>query len=85
MVKQNKTKCQKSLDEAFRLLIILALAMSPAQPVKSKMPVSMENLPINNGSGQSFGFILYETSVCTAGHLYVHVEDTAQVCISELL
>ncbi|XP_040835031.1 beta-galactosidase-1-like protein 3 [Ochotona curzoniae] len=51
-------------------------------PVKSKMPVSMENLPINNGSGQSFGFILYETSVCTAGHLYVHVEDTAQVFLN---
>lgn len=39
----------------------------------------MENLPINNGNGQSYGFILYETPICSGGDLYADVQDTAQV------
>ncbi|KAM7337891.1 hypothetical protein ACRRTK_004010 [Alexandromys fortis] len=39
----------------------------------------MENLPINNGSGQPFGLVLYETSICSGGQLYAQVRDSAQI------
>ncbi|KAH0511912.1 Beta-galactosidase-1-like protein 3 [Microtus ochrogaster] len=43
----------------------------------------MENLPINNGSGQPFGLVLYETSICSGGQLYAHVRDWAQVFLND--
>ncbi|CAO2635709.1 Beta-galactosidase-1-like protein 3 [Lemmus lemmus] len=49
------------------------------KPVMLYTPVTMENLPINNGSGQPFGLVLYETSICSGGQLYAHVRDSAQV------
>uniref|UniRef100_A0A286XUB2 Beta-galactosidase n=1 Tax=Cavia porcellus TaxID=10141 RepID=A0A286XUB2_CAVPO len=52
-------------------------------PVKSYTPVTMENLPVNNGSGQSFGFILYETVICSAGQLHAHSYDVVQVFLNE--
>lgn len=39
----------------------------------------MENLPINNGNGQSFGFVLYEMTVCSGGRLHANAQDEAQV------
>lgn len=39
------------------------------QPFKSHMPVNMENLPVNNGNGQSYGYTLYETTVTSGGIL----------------
>ncbi|XP_047375569.1 beta-galactosidase-1-like protein 3 isoform X2 [Sciurus carolinensis] len=53
------------------------------EPVKSHIPVNMENLPINNGSGQSFGFVLYETSICSGGHLQARVHDFGQVFLND--
>ncbi|XP_070130053.1 beta-galactosidase-1-like protein 3 isoform X15 [Equus caballus] len=53
------------------------------EPVMSKMPVSMENLPINNGNGQSYGLVLYETPICSGGQLHAHVRDVAQVFLNE--
>ncbi|XP_062950721.1 beta-galactosidase-1-like protein 3 [Cynocephalus volans] len=55
------------------------------EPVRSNIPVSMENLPINSGSGQSYGFILYESTICSGGRLHIHVEDVAQVFLNETL
>ncbi|XP_045412506.1 beta-galactosidase-1-like protein 3 isoform X2 [Lemur catta] len=55
------------------------------EPVKLNQPVNMENLPINNGSGQSYGFILYETPLCSGGHLHALVHDTAQVFLNETI
>lgn len=37
--------------------------LSSVEAIASKMLLFMENLPINNGGGQSFGFILYRTVV----------------------
>ncbi|XP_054443455.1 beta-galactosidase-1-like protein 3 [Pteronotus mesoamericanus] len=54
------------------------------KPVLSSKPVNMESLPVNNGSGQSYGFVLYETSVCSGGLLHANVRDTAQVGVSRL-
>ncbi|XP_013366438.1 PREDICTED: beta-galactosidase-1-like protein 3 [Chinchilla lanigera] len=54
-----------------------------SEPIKSHIPVNMENLPVNNGSGQSFGFILYETVICSGGKLYGHVYDKTQVFLNE--
>ncbi|KAH0516519.1 Beta-galactosidase-1-like protein 3 [Microtus ochrogaster] len=53
------------------------------KPVVLYTPVTMENLPINNGSGQPFGLVLYETSICSGGQLYAHVRDSAQVFLND--
>ncbi|XP_007946923.2 beta-galactosidase-1-like protein 3 [Orycteropus afer afer] len=53
------------------------------EPVKSNIPINMENLPINDGNGQSYGFVLYETSICSGGRLYIHAQDMAQVFLNE--
>uniref|UniRef100_A0A3B4ZFX7 Beta-galactosidase n=1 Tax=Stegastes partitus TaxID=144197 RepID=A0A3B4ZFX7_9TELE len=34
-----------------------------------KRPVNMENLPVNNNSGQSYGYTLYETTITSGGAL----------------
>ncbi|XP_011540871.1 beta-galactosidase-1-like protein 3 isoform X5 [Homo sapiens] len=55
------------------------------QPVRSRQPVNMENLPINNGSGQSYGLVLYEKSICSGGRLRAHAHDVAQVFLDETM
>uniref|UniRef100_A0A8B9U169 Beta-galactosidase n=1 Tax=Anas zonorhyncha TaxID=75864 RepID=A0A8B9U169_9AVES len=40
------------------------------QPVKSEFPVNMENLHLNDSSGQSYGYVLYETVIFGGGHLH---------------
>lgn len=41
----------------------------------------MENLHLNDSSGQSYGYVLYETVIFGGGHLHSrdHVRDRAQV------
>nr|XP_048314716.1 beta-galactosidase-1-like protein 3 [Myodes glareolus] len=53
------------------------------KPVTLYSPVTMENLPINNGSGQPFGLVLYETSICSGGLLFAYVRGTAQVFLND--
>nr|XP_055212406.1 beta-galactosidase-1-like protein 3 isoform X2 [Gorilla gorilla gorilla] len=55
------------------------------EPVRSRQPVNMENLPINNGSGQSCGLVLYEKSICSGGRLRAHAHDMAQVFLDETM
>ncbi|XP_023041620.1 beta-galactosidase-1-like protein 3 isoform X2 [Piliocolobus tephrosceles] len=55
------------------------------EPVRSHQPVNMENLPINNGSGQSYGLVLYEKSICSGGRLCAHAHDMAQVFLDETM
>uniref|UniRef100_G1RPR3 Beta-galactosidase n=1 Tax=Nomascus leucogenys TaxID=61853 RepID=G1RPR3_NOMLE len=55
------------------------------EPVRSHQPVNMENLPINNGSGQSYGLVLYEKSICSGGRLRAHAHDMAQVFLDETM
>ncbi|XP_017364551.1 beta-galactosidase-1-like protein 3 isoform X1 [Cebus imitator] len=55
------------------------------EPVRSHQPVNMENLPINNGSGQSYGLVLYEKSICSGGRLCAHARDMAQVFLDETM
>ncbi|XP_039318183.1 beta-galactosidase-1-like protein 3 isoform X1 [Saimiri boliviensis] len=55
------------------------------EPVRSHQPINMENLPINNGSGQSYGFVLYEKSICSGGRLCAHAHDMAQVFLDETM
>ncbi|KAF1378928.1 hypothetical protein PFLUV_G00195600 [Perca fluviatilis] len=38
-------------------------------PIKSLKPLSMENLPVNNRNGQSYGYTLYETTITSGGSL----------------
>uniref|UniRef100_A0A8C6D8S0 Beta-galactosidase n=1 Tax=Moschus moschiferus TaxID=68415 RepID=A0A8C6D8S0_MOSMO len=51
------------------------------QPVRSTEPLSMEQLSVNQGSGQSAGYILYETVITRGGVLNSdgHVKDRGQV------
>uniref|UniRef100_A0A3Q2DD25 Beta-galactosidase n=1 Tax=Cyprinodon variegatus TaxID=28743 RepID=A0A3Q2DD25_CYPVA len=39
------------------------------KPFRSERPINMENLPVNNNSGQSYGYTLYETSISSGGAL----------------
>ncbi|XP_051011743.1 beta-galactosidase-1-like protein 3 [Acomys russatus] len=54
------------------------------KPVTLYTPVTMENLPINNDSGQAFGLVLYETSICSGGRLLASVHDAAQVFLNNV-
>ncbi|NXL25312.1 GLBL2 protein, partial [Setophaga kirtlandii] len=51
------------------------------QPIKSEIPVNMENLHLNDSIGQPYGYVLYETVIFGGGHLHSrdHVRDRAQV------
>ncbi|XP_015274381.1 PREDICTED: beta-galactosidase-1-like protein 2 [Gekko japonicus] len=62
------------------------LLSSVVEPIKSEHPVTMENLQVNDGNGQSYGYILYETVVPGGGRLYSqdHVRDRAQVFVNML-
>ncbi|XP_007104128.2 beta-galactosidase-1-like protein 3 [Physeter macrocephalus] len=53
------------------------------RPVVSNIPLNMENLPINNGNGQSYGLVLYETTICSGGRLQADARDVAQVFLNE--
>ncbi|XP_037549703.1 beta-galactosidase-1-like protein 2 [Nematolebias whitei] len=52
-------------------------------PFKSPRPVNMENLPSNNGNGQSYGYTLYETTITRGGKLKSgdNVRDRALVFV----
>ncbi|KAB1254885.1 Beta-galactosidase-1-like protein 2 [Camelus dromedarius] len=52
------------------------------EPVSSEKPVNMENLPINDGNGQSFGYTLYETTITSSGILSGLVRDRGQVFVN---
>ncbi|KAM9659025.1 beta-galactosidase-1-like protein 2 [Trichechus inunguis] len=55
------------------------------KPIQSVKPICMEKLPVNQGSGQSTGYTLYETSISTGGILTSrdNVQDRAQVFLDE--
>ncbi|XP_003642647.4 beta-galactosidase-1-like protein 2 isoform X1 [Gallus gallus] len=59
---------------------------SLVQPIKSEFPVNMENLQLNDSSGQSYGYVLYETVIFGGGHLHSrdHVRDRAQVFVNTM-
>ncbi|KAM4015751.1 beta-galactosidase-1-like protein 2 isoform 2-T2 [Anomaloglossus baeobatrachus] len=54
------------------------------EPFKSELPVNMENLPVNEGNGQSYGYTLYETVIYGGGRFQTrgNVRDRAQVFVS---
>lgn len=53
------------------------------QPFKSSSHLTMENLPVNNRNGQSYGYTLYETVITTGGSLMSgdNVRDRALVSL----
>ncbi|XP_042330940.1 beta-galactosidase-1-like protein 2 isoform X2 [Sceloporus undulatus] len=57
---------------------------SLVKPFKSEHPINMENVPVNDGNGQAFGYTLYETVIPGGGTLYSHdhVRDRAQVFVN---
>ncbi|XP_029028978.1 beta-galactosidase-1-like protein 2 isoform X2 [Betta splendens] len=60
-----------------------ALSFTEA-PFKSFKPVNMENLPLNNGNGQSYGYTLYETVITSGGSLKSgdNIRDRALVFVA---
>ncbi|XP_047375188.1 beta-galactosidase-1-like protein 2 isoform X2 [Sciurus carolinensis] len=54
-------------------------------PTKSVKPLTMEQLSVNEGSGQSYGYILYETFISSDGILTSkgHVQDRGQVFLDD--
>ncbi|XP_034557095.1 beta-galactosidase-1-like protein 2 [Notolabrus celidotus] len=55
------------------------------KPFKSERPVNMENLPVNNNNGQSYGYTLYETTITSAGTLNSknNIKDRALVFVDK--
>uniref|UniRef100_M3YD52 Beta-galactosidase-1-like protein 2 n=1 Tax=Mustela putorius furo TaxID=9669 RepID=M3YD52_MUSPF len=55
------------------------------EPISSVKPICMEELSVNQGNGQSYGYILYETVITTSGLLTTknHVKDRGQVFLDE--
>ncbi|XP_073177192.1 beta-galactosidase-1-like protein 2 isoform X2 [Lepidochelys kempii] len=58
--------------------------LSIVEPIKSEFPVNMENLPVNDGNGQAYGYTLYETVISGGGQLHSrdNVRDRAQVFVN---
>ncbi|XP_051052881.1 beta-galactosidase-1-like protein 2 isoform X1 [Phodopus roborovskii] len=54
------------------------------EPIESELPINMENLPVNNGNGQAFGYILYETTIFSSGVLSGNVRDRGQVFLNRI-
>uniref|UniRef100_A0A669DPI4 Beta-galactosidase-1-like protein 2 n=1 Tax=Oreochromis niloticus TaxID=8128 RepID=A0A669DPI4_ORENI len=69
-----------SLIFAFQTAQLFQLSL---QPFKSAKPVNMENLPVNNRNGQSYGYTLYETIITRGGLLQSgdNVRDRALVFV----
>ncbi|XP_067364751.1 beta-galactosidase-1-like protein 2 isoform X2 [Channa argus] len=55
------------------------------KPLKSERPVNMENLPVNNKNGQSYGYTLYETTITSGGALNSrnNIRDRALVFVDK--
>ncbi|CAN9511540.1 unnamed protein product [Ophioblennius macclurei] len=55
------------------------------KPFKSEKPVNMENLPVNNNNGQSYGYTLYQTAIASGGVLNAknNVRDRALVLVDK--
>ncbi|XP_024910735.1 beta-galactosidase-1-like protein 2 isoform X2 [Cynoglossus semilaevis] len=55
------------------------------EPSSSTTPVNMENLPVNNNNGQSYGYTLYETTITSGGALNSNnnVKDRALVFVDK--
>lgn len=55
------------------------------KPLKSERPVNMENLPVSNNNGQSYGYTLYETTITSGGYLNSenNVRDRALVFVDK--
>ncbi|MED6266916.1 hypothetical protein AMECASPLE_008984 [Ameca splendens] len=63
----------------------MALFLHTLQPFKSERPVNMENLPVNNNNGQSYGYTLYETAITSGGTLNSknNIRDRALVFVDK--
>ncbi|XP_058520069.1 beta-galactosidase-1-like protein 2 isoform X5 [Ochotona princeps] len=57
----------------------LTTLLQSVKPITSEKPINMESMPVNDGNGQSFGYILYETTITSPGILRGLVRDRGQV------
>lgn len=55
------------------------------KPLQSEHPINMENLPVNNHNGQSYGYTLYETTIHSGGSLNSNknIRDRALVFVDK--
>ncbi|KAI4787349.1 hypothetical protein KUCAC02_036518, partial [Chaenocephalus aceratus] len=58
---------------------------SLTRPLSQRGQVSMENLPVNNNNGQSYGYTLYETTISSEGTLNSknNIRDRALVYVDK--
>ncbi|XP_053547495.1 beta-galactosidase-1-like protein 2 [Bombina bombina] len=66
-----------------RCISFLSVLTFSEKPLKSEDPVNMENLPVNNGNGQSYGYTLYESIIYGGGKFDSkgNVRDRAQIFV----
>uniref|UniRef100_A0A8C3WB60 Beta-galactosidase n=1 Tax=Catagonus wagneri TaxID=51154 RepID=A0A8C3WB60_9CETA len=82
---QSSSGTSHSLGVTGTLLGGLVFLLFLPQAIKSPMPVSMERLSVNQGNGQSYGYILYETVIFHGGLLTSkgHIQDRGQVFLND--
>ncbi|CAH2320505.1 beta-galactosidase-1 2 isoform X1 [Pelobates cultripes] len=70
--------------ELKRCISLWDVLISTGEPSRSEEPINMENLPVNDGNGQSYGYTLYEAVIYGGGkfHTNGNVRDRAQVFVS---
>ena len=62
-VKTEREKLPQTEQLKCQYHLIISILFLIRQCVEEKRPLLMEQLPINNGCGQSFGFVLYRKHV----------------------
>uniref|UniRef100_A0A8C9W851 Si:dkey-224e22.2 n=1 Tax=Scleropages formosus TaxID=113540 RepID=A0A8C9W851_SCLFO len=68
MPKSQQKKPYKAVT-VFQHLSLWEALVYLEKPHHSLRPVNMENLPVNNGNGQAYGYTLYETAITSGGTL----------------
>ncbi|KAM4703891.1 beta-galactosidase-1-like protein 2 [Rhinophrynus dorsalis] len=78
------SKASYGAVELKRCLSLWDVLHLSGEPFKSELPINMENLPVNDGNGQSYGYTLYETIIYGGGKFNTmgNVRDRAQVFVS---
>ncbi|XP_018603858.2 beta-galactosidase-1-like protein 2 isoform X1 [Scleropages formosus] len=85
MPKSQQKKPYKAVT-VFQHLSLWEALVYLEKPHHSLRPVNMENLPVNNGNGQAYGYTLYETAITSGGTLNSknNVRDKALVFVDKV-
>ncbi|KAJ8280375.1 hypothetical protein GJAV_G00053780 [Gymnothorax javanicus] len=77
---------QYSAVDMYQFMPLWETLQYAEKPFISAAPVNMENLPVNDGNGQSYGYTLYETTIANGGVLNSrnNIRDRALVFVDRV-